>query len=171
MVRWPSVYSALGSRNFLNFQKFGKRYHWYFCWMDTYPKQTLELINITTETIVILSSPHPSAHTDFSHWLSHSCSHLTCTRLFIILWHTAKQSVHLNGANHGNSRHTDRKRNSPSLYVPRVLSYVGGRQGCRLSENGDASREGILRVWVCHNIVDRDGAATFSSQVRKGPAG
>jgi hypothetical protein len=30
------------------------------------------------------------------------------------------------------------------LDVPRVLSYVGGRQGCRLSENGDARREGIF---------------------------
>jgi hypothetical protein len=32
------------------------------------------------------------------------------------------------------------------LYVPRVLSYFDGRQGRRLSENGDASREGILRA-------------------------
>jgi hypothetical protein len=55
--------------------------------------------------------------------------------------------------------------------VSRVLSYVGGRQGCRLSENGDASREGVLRAWVCPNTVDRDGAATFSNQVWKGPAG
>jgi hypothetical protein len=57
------------------------------------------------------------------------------------------------------------------LHVPRVLSYVGGRQGCRLSENGDASREGILHALVCPNTVDRDDAATFSNQVRKGPAG
>jgi hypothetical protein len=27
------------------------------------------------------------------------------------------------------------------LYVPRVLGYVSGRQGCTMSENGDASRE------------------------------
>jgi hypothetical protein len=32
------------------------------------------------------------------------------------------------------------------LYVPRVVSYVGGRQECRLSENGDAIREDILRA-------------------------
>jgi hypothetical protein len=63
------------------------------------------------------------------------------------LTHYKKSMVHLNGAKDGNMRHTDRKRNSPScLYLPRVLSYVGGRQGCRLSENGDASREGILRA-------------------------
>jgi hypothetical protein len=47
-----------------------------------------------------------------------------------------------------------------------VLSYVGGCQGCRLSENGDANRESILRAWVCPNTVDRNGAATFSNQVR-----
>jgi hypothetical protein len=40
-----------------------------------------------------------------------------------------------------------------------------------LSENGDASREDILRARVCPNTVVRDGAATFSNQVRKGPAG
>jgi hypothetical protein len=58
-----------------------------------------------------------------------------------------KKSVHLNGAEDINMRHTDRKRNSPScLYVPRVISYVGGRQGCWLNENGDASREDILRA-------------------------
>jgi hypothetical protein len=57
------------------------------------------------------------------------------------------------------------------LYMPRVLSYVGGRQGCSLSENGDASWEGILRDWVCLNTVNRDGAATFSNQVQKVPAG
>jgi hypothetical protein len=57
------------------------------------------------------------------------------------------------------------------LYMPRVISYVGGRQGCRLSENGDASREGILHAWVCPNTVDRDGAAAFSNEVRKGPSG
>jgi hypothetical protein len=57
------------------------------------------------------------------------------------------------------------------LYVPRVFSYVGGSKGRRLSENGDASREGILRAWVCSNTVDRDSVATFSKQVRKGPAG
>jgi hypothetical protein len=56
-------------------------------------------------------------------------------------------------------RHTDR--NSLSLYVPRVPSYVGGRQGRRLSENGDAGREDILRAWVRPYTVDRDGAATF----------
>jgi hypothetical protein len=55
------------------------------------------------------------------------------------------------------------------LYLPRVLSYVRGRQGCRLSENGDAGREGIFRALVCPNTVDRDSAATFSNQVRKGP--
>jgi hypothetical protein len=32
------------------------------------------------------------------------------------------------------------------FYVPRVFSYVGGRQGRRLSENGDANREGIFRA-------------------------
>jgi hypothetical protein len=56
------------------------------------------------------------------------------------------------------------------LYVPRMLSYVAGRQGCMLSENGDASREGVFRAGVCPNTVDRNGAATFSNQVRKGPA-
>jgi hypothetical protein len=56
------------------------------------------------------------------------------TRLFIIPWHITKKMVHLNGAENGNMRHTDRNRNSPScLYLPRVLSYVGGRQGCRLN--------------------------------------
>jgi hypothetical protein len=82
-------------------------------------------------------------------------------------------------------RHTDRKRNFPSLfvlaaglyvlaaclYLPRVFSYVGGRQGCRLSENGNASRDSTLRASVCPNTVDRDGVATFSNHVRKGPAG
>jgi hypothetical protein len=57
------------------------------------------------------------------------------------------------------------------LYLPRVLSYVGDRQGCKLNENGDASREGILRASVCPNTVDRDGTATFSNHVRRGPAG
>jgi hypothetical protein len=52
-----------------------------------------------------------------------------------------------------------------------LLSYVGGRQGCRLCENGYASREGILRALVCPNIADRDSAATFSNEVRKRPAG
>jgi hypothetical protein len=52
-----------------------------------------------------------------------------------------------------------------------VLSYVDGRQACTLSENGDATREGILRAWVFPNTVDRDGAATFSNKVRKGAAG
>jgi hypothetical protein len=83
-------------------------------------------------------------------------------------WHITKKSVHLNGAKDGNTRHTDTNSNSPSLCVPRVLSYVGGRQGCRLSENGDANTEGILRTWVCPNTVDHDGAAMFSNQVRKG---
>jgi hypothetical protein len=55
--------------------------------------------------------------------------------------------------------------------VPRVLSYVGGRQGCRLSENGDASRESILRACVCPNTADLNVAAMFSNQVREGPAG
>jgi hypothetical protein len=32
------------------------------------------------------------------------------------------------------------------LYLLRVLSYVGGRQECRLTENGDTGREGILRT-------------------------
>jgi hypothetical protein len=57
------------------------------------------------------------------------------------------------------------------LYLPAVLSYVGGRQECRLSENGDASRDGILRALLCPNTVDRDGGAMFSNQVRKGHAG
>jgi hypothetical protein len=41
------------------------------------------------------------------------------------------------------------------LYMPRVLSYVGGRQGCRLSENGDASREGcsVLEYVRTQSIV------------------
>jgi hypothetical protein len=99
-----------------------------------------------------------------------SCRWDTNTRLLIIP-DTLQKSVHFNGAKDGNTRHTDTNRNSPSLYVPRVLSYVGGRQGCRLSENGDANTEGILRAWVCPNTVDNDGAAMFSNQVRKGPAG
>jgi hypothetical protein len=58
-----------------------------------------------------------------------------------------KKIGHLNGAEVGNMRHTDRKRNSPRcLYGPRVLSYVDGRQGCRLSGNGDAISESILRA-------------------------
>jgi hypothetical protein len=57
-----------------------------------------------------------------------------------------KESVHLNGRKDSNMRHTDRKKNSPTLYMPLVPSYVGGRQGRRLSENGDANREGILRA-------------------------
>jgi hypothetical protein len=82
-----------------------------------------------------------------------------------------KKSVHLNGAKDGNCDiPIERETLQPCSYVPRVVS-VCGRQGCRLCENGDASREGILRAWVCPNIVDRDGAATFSNQFRKGPAG
>jgi hypothetical protein len=59
-----------------------------------------------------------------------------------------KKSVHLNGAKDGSILHTDRRETLllVSLYVPWVLSYVGGCQGCRLSENGDANRESILRA-------------------------
>jgi hypothetical protein len=41
------------------------------------------------------------------------------------------------------------------LYTPRALSFVVGRQGSRLSENGgDVSRGGFLCAWGCKNTVD-----------------
>jgi hypothetical protein len=90
------------------------------------------------------------------------------TRLFVIPWHITKNRYTWMAQRMVNMRHTDRKRNSPTLYVPRVLSYVGGRQGCRLSENGDASREGIAclsmpkhsRSWRCSDVFEPSSERT-----------
>jgi hypothetical protein len=67
---------------------------------------------------------------------------ITATRLFIIPWHVTKNRYTLKAqrmvtcdipAERGGTLEL-------YLYVPRVLSYVGGRQGCRLSLSGNASR-------------------------------
>jgi hypothetical protein len=83
------------------------------------------------------------------------------------------KSVHLNGGKDFNMRPIFRKRNfQVYLYVPGVLSFVGGLQGSTLHENGgDEGREGFLRASVGANTVDCGCAAKFLDQVRKGPAG
>jgi hypothetical protein len=54
--------------------------------------------------------------------------------------------------------------------VPQAFSFIGGRQGKRLSENGcDGSRKGFLHALERTNTVDCGCATKFMHKFEKNP--
>jgi hypothetical protein len=93
------------------------------------------------------------------------------TELYRVVYNTLThftKSVHLNCAKDLKcDLRIERETLQVFLYVPRAPSFVGGRQGRRLSENGGDGRiERGLRAGIRTNTVDFGFARKFSDQVR-----